>query len=123
MYISDSKALTTAINKLSNQCITEENILLDKMHAIRKFLDPVYQVNKILPCKVKAAEMLNRLMDDSIVYGAHAISAKLGGQSKDSLLKQTGSNFLRLTVSKIINHNAHKIKLMSLAVIKNIFIS
>ena len=121
MHIRDSKGLIKAIDALNERRIVEENKLLDKLYLIKQHLDPVYQVNKLLPRKVPVAEVLNKLLDESIIDATNLITNKLNAQSTDSLLKKTGSSFLQLTISKVVFNNTYKIKAISLAILKNIF--
>jgi hypothetical protein len=120
MYISNQKELLKAIDNLNNRKIIEENNLLNKLYGIKQQMDPVFQVNKLLPRKVPAVEVLNNLFDETIIDATHLITDKLNARSTDSLLKKTGSNFLQLTISGIVNNNAYKIKAISLAILKNI---
>src|SRR5665647_513640 len=105
MHIRDSKGLIKAIDALNERRIVEENKLLDKLYLIKQHLDPVYQVNKLLPRKVPVAEVLNKLLDESIIDATNLITNKLNAQSTDSLLKKTGSSFLQLTISKVVFNN------------------
>jgi hypothetical protein len=120
MYISNQKELLKAIDNLNNRKIIEENNLLNKLYGIKQQMDPVFQVNKLLPRKVPAVEVLNNLFDETIIDATHLITDKLNARSTYSLLKKTGSNFLQLTISGIVNNNAYKIKAISLAILKNI---
>lgn len=121
MYISDTKTLAKAIDQLNNQRVAKENILLDKIYAIRQFGDPIYQINKLLPRRVLVAEVIGKLMDESIVNVANKINNKLSIKSTDSFIKQTGNNLLKLTVSNTLNHHTYKIKIISLSILKIIF--
>ena len=121
MQISDSKSLTKAIRELNSRRVEEEELLLEKMRLIKQSFDPAYQVNKRLPRMMNQAAIFNNFMDDSLTTAANAINNKLLANPTDSLLKQSGSNFLKLTVSKSINKYAWKIKIITLSLIKNIF--
>lgn len=121
MYISDTQTLAKAIDELNSQRVAEENILLDNIYAIRQLADPIYQINKLLPRRVKMAEVIDNLMDKSIVGVANKINNRLSIKPTDSFLKQTGNNLLKLTISNTLNNNTYKIKVMGLSIIKIIF--
>lgn len=121
MYISDTQTLAKAIDELNSQRVAEENILLDNIYAIRQLADPIYQINKLLPRRVKMAEVIDNLMDESIVSVANKINNRLSIKPTDSFLKQTGNNLLKFTISNTLNNNTYKIKVIGLSIIKIIF--
>lgn len=121
MDITDSKKLTQAIDKLNEQKKVVENKLLSDFFMIHQYMDPVYQINKILPRKLSTGEGLNNLIDNSIEGAADAIKLKFNPHPKDSFTKIAGNNLLKNAITMTVNKNSFKIKAIGLAILKNVF--
>ncbi len=122
MRIKDSKELSQGIEKLEAKLGVLENDIFIKIFRIKQALDPLENVKKLLPRKVTIGETFNNLIDKSIMGVADLLIYKLAIPSNNSFIKVAGNTVLKNFINRAISKNAFKIKAISFAILKNIFI-
>ncbi len=121
MQIKDSKALLQAIEKLNAKLVVHKYEILNNISVIKHALDPVQNINKLLPRKVPVGKALNNLIDESIMDAAELLVYKLATPSNNSIFKVAGNTIIKNSVNMAVSKNSFKIKAISLAIVKNIF--
>ena len=117
MQITDSKQLAKAIDLLESKKASEEDRVVKNLYAAKKYFDPVYHVNSLLPRKVPFREALNAAMSESIMDAA---SFGFGAKPKDSFFKKARKSIIRKTALTVLNKNSSRIRAVGLAILKNI---
>lgn len=112
--------LQKAIQDLDKKRTEKEKILLNNLGGFRKYFDPVFHMNNILPKEIPITVKINKLLDNTITDANQVINGKIYNYSNDSFLLRSGGNMVSNIVSKKINMNRNRIKAISLAIIKNI---
>ena len=121
MVIKDTNTLKEAIADLHAKQQLAKIAIINNLNGINKTLDPVHLINKFLPRKIPAGESINNFIDYSIENAATVIKEKFDVHQSNSLVKTAGNNLLKNAVSMAINKNAFKIKVVGLAILKNVF--
>ena len=124
MNISNRKELKEEIDKLSNLSNATEDVMLEHIAHLKRFLNPVIHLNKLLMVTVerKPHRFLN-LVDDAVDVAAYAVSNKIYSGDNDTFLGRTISGITQKSIYTLFDHNREKIKLLSVTIVKKIFSS
>ncbi len=124
MNIHNRKELKEEIDKLSNLSNATEDVMLDHIASIRRFLNPVIQINKLLSVTAerKPQRFLN-LLDDAVDATAYAVSDKIYSGDNDTFFGRTISGITQKSIYTLFDRNREKIKSLSVTIVKKIFSS
>jgi hypothetical protein len=121
MYIKNQKELAKAIFDLERVCINKEDIIIDKVKAIKTCLDPTFQLNKILTRRKKIKLLLfNKQLNQSINEATSFITNK-AGLGNNSFIENKVGSFLQNAFYTVFTTNRYKVKAVGIALLKNIF--
>ena len=120
MVVSKIENLKKSIDDLQNVNYLQGQHLKQQLHSIYTLIGPVYNINKILPKPIPIAGTFNTIMDETILETALSFSNKFKFGTTNSIMKNTGNNILDNAIKMIVKQNSLKIKVYSLAILKNI---
>lgn len=121
MVINSEEELKRQIEDLKNKSkIAKQNILND-FSSFSSKVNPVYQINKILPKPASFANTFNLAMDEALIESALSITKKFKSGSTSSIIKVAGNNMLDNAVKMVVKKNTFKIKVYGAAILKNLF--
>lgn len=120
MVVPKIEILKKSIDDLQNLNDLQGKHLKQQLHSIYTLFGPVYNINKILPKPIPIGSAVNKIMDETILETALSLSNKLNYGATNSIMKNAGNNILDNAIKMIVKKNSLKIKVYSLAILKNI---
>ena len=121
MLINNNESLLIAIENLKSRGKLHHQNLKKNYKLINDIYSPIYQINKILPKPISVGFRINEVMDEVIIDGARSLTKLVKYKESDSLIKNSTNNLLNNTIKLLLNKNKLKIKVYTLAILKNIF--
>lgn len=120
MVIKNDESLLLAIEQLKHKQKFNGQVLRQHYQKINETYSTVYQVNNFLPEPVPAGVTINKLMDEVLLDGAKTLTKNFKSKDPKSLFANAGNNLLDNAIKLIVSNNKLKIKVYTIAIIKNI---
>lgn len=121
MVINSEEELKRQIEDLKNKSKAAKQNILNDFSSFSSKVNPVYQINKILPKPASFANTFNLAMDEALLESALSITKKFKSGSTSSIIKVAGNNMLDNAVKMVVKKNTFKIKVYGAAILKNLF--